>query len=254
MARKKTVWGKPGQTGVTDDGIPWRVPDTGPSFGSKLLYTLFPGGGNYIPAGAKFVPAETAAEVQERAMRKYGNEILRLLDDGEELRGFSQFLLDEKVPQPPRGGIEAKIGPNPVKRWWMGGDWNTLAGQLNIAIGGSRYHDPDGSGVHPRRELLIRTSRRVMIWDGSMETPVCLAGQYALDQIGLRPGWRPDDPANGDDARVDIAFADGSWLGVIGTNDAKIPGGATTRAQRDLLASLVGPPVTASVLPALGRG
>lgn len=49
-----------------------------------------------------------------------------------------------------------------------------------------------------------------------------------------------------------VAFADGSWLRVDGTNDAAIPDGSEVRADRDLLAELVGPPVTADVLPPPG--
>jgi hypothetical protein len=187
-------------------------------------------------------------------MGKHGDTILKLLNDGEELQGFAEFSVTDKAPQPPRGGIEAKVGPNPLKHWWMGGDWNTVAGQFNITLGNSRYHDFDSSGVRSRHRLFIRTSRRVMIWRGDMETPMMMNAEFPLNQIGLRPGWRAGDPANGDNCRVDIAFPDGSWIGVISGTHPNIPGGSTNEAARDLLAELVGPPVTAEALPALGRG
>lgn len=187
-------------------------------------------------------------------MRAHGETIRKLLRDNEELSGFAQFSITEKAPQPPRGAIEASVGPNPLKRWWMGGDWGSMAGQLNIRFGGSRYSNPDNSGIRPRHGLLIRTSQRVMIWGGSMRTPVDFLAEYALDQIGLAPGWQPDDSTNGQVTRVDIAFPDGSWLGVTSGATSNIPGRSTNRAGRDLLAELLGPPVTADTLPALGRG
>jgi hypothetical protein len=86
-----------------------------------------------------------------------------------------------------------------------------------------------------------------------METPVDFLGEYALDQIGRAPDWEPDDSRNGQTTRVDIAFPDGSWLAVASGASGSIPGGCRLRAGRDLFAELVGPPVTASTLPALGR-
>jgi hypothetical protein len=249
MARKKTIWGGPGETGVTKDGIPWAVPLTGPGRGAKIFYALFPGGGVYMPAGAKFVPAQTAAEMQERLTRKFGQGITKLLDEDEHLVGFADFLIDENVPQPPRIGIEAKIGPSRRKHWRMGGGWDTAAGQLIMRIGGSRGH----RGILPRDELLIRTDRRVMIWRGNMERPAWIDAEYGLNQIGIRPDWQPIDRSSLDDRwRVDIAFPDGSWIGVNGAS-GHVPGGSEFPAGRDLLAELAGPPVAAYPLPALGR-
>lgn len=259
MVRKKTTWGRPGDTGVTRDGIPWYVPEGRPGLGERFLYWLFPspngdGRDGIMPAGARFLPAKTAAEVHERVMRKYGEGIAKLVNEGEELHGFTEFFFDENIPQPPRIGLAAKIGPNPLKQWWMGGGWDTMAGRLVVQIGSSRYHDYNSSGVHPRGEMLVRTSRRILIIAGNMERQAWTDGEYAPDQIGIRPGWRPGDRTKGENPyRVDIAFADGSWLGAIGSNP-RVPGGSSVDAGRDLLAELVGPPVTASVLPALGRG
>lgn len=251
--RKTTIWGQPGQTGVTPDGIPWRVPDTGPSFGAKLFYTLFPGGGTYMPAGAKFVPASTGPEVHERIMRKHGDSIRRLLRDDEELQGFADFFISEKVPQPPRNRPDDKSRPNPLKRWWMGGDWSSMAGQLNIYFGGSRIRGEQGTSILARDGLLIRTSQRIMIWKGTIEKPMHLLTEYGLDQIGVRPDWNRYWTEYESTSRVDVGFPDGSWLGVNSGCSSATPGGATSEAARDLFASLAGKPVSAEALPALGR-
>lgn len=255
MARKKTNWGKPGETGVTKDGIPWAVPETGPGLGSKILYTLFPGGGNYIPAGAKMLKASTAADALQRIMRKYGEVVSEVVDEDDRLVGFTQFLLDEKVPQPPQSGIGAKVGPNPLKHWWMGGGWDSIAGELVGRIGRSHLENEMIHDTPPRDLLLIRTDRRAMIWSGNMEHPGLPMAEYGLDQIGISPAWRPGGSAADDEGwRVDIAFPDGSWVGAVGANGNYVPGGSEFPADRDLLAELLGPPVTATVLPALGRG
>lgn len=253
MARKKTVWGQPGQTGVTRDGIPWYVPDKPPGRGERLLYWLSPADGSYMPAGARFVPARTAGEVRERCMRKYGGLVAKRLHDDEEIEGFIGFEVDEHVPEPPRTGLTAKIGPLPIRHWWMGGDWDSMAGQFLIAIGGSHAADSRGGRFRSRARLWIRTRHRIVIAGGSMDNPLWTEAEYAPGQAGLRPGWRPS-PRGNDFRRVDIAFADGSWVG-LNAREANVPGATEDYTPiRDLLAELAGPPVTATVLPALGPG
>jgi hypothetical protein len=246
MARdKKPInWGVPGQTGVTDDGIAWYVPEDGPSRMDRIMQRVLRLSGTYAPVGARLVPARTAAEVKERSLRKYHDTVAAFLDEGEQIDGFIRFALDKHVPQPPRGNLEAKIGPNPLKHWWMGGGWNSMAGHLVVTIGSSR------SAVD-RCELWVRTDRRVVLMAGGMDNPLCVDAEYGLSQVGLRPDWQPGQ-TNGEPRRVDIAFADGSWLGLQGY-DHDVPGTTEGFPQRDLLAELAGPPVTASCLPAMGR-
>lgn len=251
--KKRVNWGEPGQTGVTDDGIPWYVPDKPPGLMERALWNMFPGNGTSgIPAGARFVPARTAAEVRERSMRKYGSRFTEILDEGEELEGFIGFALSgDHVPQPPRAGLEAKIGPNPLKKWWMGGEWESMAGKLNIAAGSSRTHDPAMPSATDRHFMLTRTSRRILIMIGSMDSPEGpkrhdTIAEYPVSQIGIHPAWQPQE--SGDVERVDIAFADGSWLGLLGY-DSAVPGPTDGWPVRDLLAELAGPPVVSTVLP-----
>ena len=257
MARKQIEWGKPGETGVNKDGIPWYVPDEGPSRFERFMERILPspGGTASMPPGARFLKASTPADAQQRIMRKYGEGIAQLLEEDERLVGFTQFLLDDNVPQPPRGGIEARIGPNPLRHWWMGGGWDTMAGELVGRIGRSRLENEKIHTMPARRQLLIRTDRRIVIRNETMEDPGSVIAEYGLSQIGISPARRPSGGAADDEGwRVDIAFADGSWVGATGTNDNYVPGGSEFPADRDLLAELVGPPVTATVLPALGRG
>jgi hypothetical protein len=253
MARdKKPVnWGVPGQTGVTEDGIPWYVPEGGPSRMDRIMQRLLRLPGTYAPVGARLVPARTAAEVKERSLRKYHDTVVAFLNEGEQIDGFIRFALDEHVPQPPRGNLEAKIGPNPLKHWWMGGGWDSMAGHLVVTIGSSRTHELNGPSVVDRCELWVRTDRRVVLMAGGMDNPLCVDAEYGLGQVGLRPDWQPGQ-TNGEPRRVDIAFADGSWLGLQGY-DHDVPGPTEGFPERDLLAELVGAPVTASCLPAMGR-
>jgi hypothetical protein len=58
----------------------------------------------------------------------------------------------------------------------------------------------------------------------------------------MPPSGAPGDPAGGWPYRVDIAFADGSWLGVTGLT-TRVPGGTVGYPDRDLLAELAGPPI-----------
>lgn len=251
MPRRKPDWGTPGQTGVTSDGIPWYVPDKPPGFVERMMYTAFPGNGTSgIPAGARFVPARTPDEVLERVMRKYHDSVASVLDDGEDIVGFIGFALNDRVPQPPRFGLEAKIGPNPLQHWWMGGDWDSMAGQLLRAIGSSRQYGTTDSVVADRQQIWIRTSRRVVIAGWRMSNPTSEYASYSLDQVGIHPGWQPH--ATDDVFRVDIAYADGSWLG-LEEFDEEIPGPMEGFPARDLLARLAGPPVTAAPLPPIRR-
>lgn len=254
MAREKKPinWGVPGQTGFTRDGVPWYVPETGPTRADRFQRWLLQlHGSDDWPVGARLIPAKTPDEARERSIRRYGDRVAKVLREGEEIEGFIQFVTDDHVPQPPRVKLEAKIGPNKLRHWWMGGDWNTAAGKLVMRLGNTREHD--GSGAITRRQLLVRTRSRIVITAGSMYNPLWILAEYSFDQIGLRPGWQPGDPAKGEGDRVDIAFSDGSWIGVIG-QDHDVPGSTEDFVIRDLIAQLIGPPVTATVLPALGLG
>ena len=253
MARNKAVWGTPGQAGVTNDGIPWYMPDEPPGFMERMLYKVFPGNGtSSFPAGARLVPARTAAEVRERSMRKYGGRFTGVLRQGERIEGFIGFALSgDHVPQPPRVGVEAKLGPNPLKDWWMGGGWDSAAGQLVIAGGSSRSHDAHMPSAYDRHFMLARTSHRFLILIGAMDGAGDvkrdnILAQYGLNQLGIRPDWQPQD--HGNPERVDIAFIDGSWLGLLGY-DSAVPGPTEGWPVRDLLAELAGPPVTGTLLP-----
>jgi hypothetical protein len=230
------------------------VPENGPTRRDHFMRWLFQVDGSYMPIGARPIPARTAAEVKERSLRNYHDRVAALLPEDEQIDGFIGFALDaEHVPQPPGGRLGAKIGPNPVKHWWMGGDWDSLAGQLIITLGGSRTHDLTGPSVTDRNRLWVRTSRRVVIMAGGMEKPLWIETNLGLDQVGVRPGWHPGDPAKGEPRRIDIAFIDGSWLGLQGY-DLHVPGSTEDFAAAALLAELAGPSVTATCLPARGRG
>lgn len=251
MVDRKTAWGKPGSTGVTDDGIPWYVPEKGPHPLERVLYWLFPVSGKYMPPGARFVPARTAEEVRERCLFKYKDSVAQHIDPGEEILGFVGFVLDDNVPQPPRTDLGKKVGPNRLKHWWMGGDWDTMAGQLLIGIGSIRVRSMTSySGPLPRHLVFVRTASSIVILRGDMDGAVSPGFTYGLDQVGVSPGWQPNDH---DPRRIDIAFADGSWLGLTGT-DINVPGDTEGCPIRDLLAELAGPPVTTTVLPARGIG
>lgn len=247
MARKKTAWGEPGQTGVSREGVPWRVPDEQPPVGVRFRrwLSLAPetAPDETMPRGARFVPARTPDEVQDRCMRKYGGAIVDLLGKEETLEGFADFGLDENVPLPPQPGLGLK---EPAGGWWMGGGWDTTAGQLLKRVADTRTRDQKIVSVLYRGMFWIRTSRRVLVMSGNMETPAASIGEYEPGQVGLRPGWEPADSY-----RVDIAFADGSWLGVTGLT-TRVPGGTEGYPDRDLLARLAGPPVTKETLPAFG--
>jgi hypothetical protein len=210
-----------------------------------MLYWLFPvGEGGSYPPGARLVPARTPGEVRERVMRKYGGTIAALLEPGEEIDGFIGFRLSKAIPSPPRARMAAKIPPSPLRRWWMGGGWDTMAGQLVTAVG--------GSADTIRRAVWVRTSTRVAIMPGGIDRPLGIIASYDLSQVGIRPGWTPPDPARGEGDRVDVAFADGSWLGLRGI-DLTVPGSAKGYPVAQLITQLAGPPVTAALLPALGR-
>lgn len=257
MARKKAAWGKPGETGVSRDGIPWLVPDEQPTTGQRFRrwLSLAPADDpdESMPRGAQFVPARTADEVAERCTHRYGGAIrdLDLLAEDETLVGFADFGLDDNVPLPPRHGQEPL---DPTREWWMGGGWDTTAGRLLTSIDSARTKDQKSVSVLYRGMLWIRTSRRILILSGNMETPASSCGEYAHDQVGLRPDWEPADPARAEKPyRVDIAFADGSWLGVTGLT-TRVPGGKEGYPDRDLLARLAGPPATETTLPEFRPG
>jgi hypothetical protein len=245
MRSRKTAWGQPGQTGVTKDGVPWYVPEKRPGLLERMLYWLFPvGEGGSYPPGARLVPARTAQEVRERVRRKYAGRIAALLQPGEVIDGFIGFRLTKAVPSPPRTRMAAKVPPSPLKRWWMGGGWDTMAGQLVMAIG--------GSADTTRRAVWVRTAVRIVIMLGEIDRPLGIIAAYDLPQVGIRPGWTPPDPARGEGDRVDVAFADGSWLGLYGS-DLNVPGSTKGFPIAELIAELAGPPATAAVLPPVGR-
>ncbi|MCL2584200.1 MAG: hypothetical protein FWE35_17285 [Streptosporangiales bacterium] len=254
MAGKKTPWGEPGQTGVSEDGIPWEVPEAQPSTRDRIRrwLSLAPetAPDNTMPAGARYIPARTADEVRERCTRKFAGGIrdLDILEKDETLAGFADCGLDQNVPLPPQTGIDQKA---PAGGWWMGGDWDSTAGKLLTSINIIRTKDQKIVSVLYRGMLWVRTSRRVLVLTGNMETPAASVGEYRLDQVGLRPEWSAGSAAEaGTPYRVDIAFADGSWLGVTGLT-TRVPGGTEGYPDRELFTELAGKPVRAETLPAL---
>lgn len=253
MAGKKTPWGKPGETGVSEDGIPWQVPEEQPSTRARIRrwLSLAPetAPDPSMPAGARYIPARTADEVRERCTRKYAAAIrdLDVLKENETLTGFADCGLDQHVPLPPQPGMDQK---EPAGGWWMGGDWDSTAGKLLAGIAAARTKDQKIVSVLYRGMLWVRTSQRVLVLTGNMETPAASVGEYALDQVGLRPEWSADSAAEaGTPYRVDIAFADGSWLGITGLT-TRVPGGTEGYPDRDLFRELAGEPVRAETLPA----
>lgn len=244
-AEKKPVrWGQPGETGVTEDGVPWYVPEHGPSRMDRFMEKIFRVSGSYMPVGAKPIPARTAAEVRKRCILGYAKRVASYLDEDERIDGFVRFEINDRVPQPPGSSLSSTTGPSKLKHWWMGGDWNSIAGRLLVAVGGT-------SGHAVRHLLWVRTNRRVAVMDGPMDNPMVIDFSFGLDQVGVQPGWQPY--GGGDMRRVDVAFADGSWLGVK-SSIAEVPGGAEESAVRDLLVELAGPPVVTEVQPAVGLG
>ncbi|MBO0801633.1 MAG: hypothetical protein J2P25_00955 [Nocardiopsaceae bacterium] len=127
----------------------------------------------------------------------------------------------------------------------MGGGWDSMAGELVVAVGGSR--NLNYIEKFDRSLTWIRTSARVVIMHDSPDHDGRLVTEYEAGQVGIRPDWQPGERSQ----RVDVAFADGSWIGFRAKS--RVPGGAEDHAVRDLLAELAGPPVTATVLPPLGR-
>lgn len=253
MARKKTPWGKPGETGVSQDGIPWQVPEGQPTAGERFRRWLSmapeTAPDETMPAGARYIPARTAEDVRERCARKYIDNIeaLDILEPGEKLIGFADCGLDQNVPLPPQPGIPQK---EPAGGWWMGGDWDSTAGKLLMGINSIRTKDQKIVSVLYRGMLWIRTGKRVLVLTGNMETPAASIGEYKLDQVGLRPEWTAESAAEaGTPYRVDVAFADGSWLGVTGLT-TRVPGGTEGYPDRDLFVELAGDPVRAETLPA----
>lgn len=252
MARDKTPWGEPGETGVSEDGIPWQVPDEQPTTRDRLRrwLSLSPetAPDKSMPAGARYIPARTADDVRERCTRKYAAGIkgLDVLAEGETLTGFADCGLDQNVPLPPQPGLDQK---EPAGGWWMGGDWDSTAGKLLTSINVIRTKDQKIVSVLYRGMLWIRTSKRVLVLTGNMETPAASVGEYPLDQVGLRPEWTADSSSEaGTPYRVDIAFADGSWLGVTGLT-TRVPGGTEGYPDRDLFAELAGKPACTETLP-----
>lgn len=244
--KKPVNWGKPGETGVTETGIPWRVPDTGPTRGDRIMQKIFRMKGTYAPIGARAIPARTAAEVRERIMRGHDLKYVAArvnLAPGEEIEGFISFDIGRNVPQPPLTGTRR---PHMLlRKSWMSGDWDSMAGKLIIAIGHTYgIDDNDLRMTRIRIQTLVRTSHKIVILRSTSDatpkdrTPIA---EYRHDEIGVRPGWRPYQNRP---ERVDIGFADGSWVGVERHPYAGIAGGTEGHPERDLLAELAGPPVT----------
>jgi hypothetical protein len=172
-------------------------------------------------------------------MIKHRDRIAEFVHPSEEIAGFIGCYLDDHVPQPPRTGIGARVGPVPVKNWWMGGGWDSAAGRLVTAAGSTRDWELGQPSTTNRHMTWVRTSQRILVLIGPMSAPDHVIGEYAPDQVGLRSSWTP---LKGQPHRVDIAFSDGSWLGILASIGG-IPGPVKDLAQRSLLVELAGPPV-----------
>lgn len=249
-AKKPVNWGRPGDTGVSKyNGTPWYVPENAPTLLDRVLQAVFRLKGDDRPIGARDLRAGTAAEAQSRlaGSRSHRQIAQRLnLAPGEELQGFVTISFNEHVPQPPATGVLGRaVGP--VRKSWMGGGWDSMAGRLLITIGRSTASAlemvadltlDDANRVLPRGQVWVRTSHRILLFP-SIEGQDPATAEYRPGEIGVRPGWQPDPKQPG---RVDIAFADGSWIGVE-AKDSGVPGGSAPTVARDLLVRLAGPPV-----------
>jgi hypothetical protein len=210
----------------------------------------------------------TTAELNEASLRLYGRYFVGLLQDGEELLGLPAFMLTENVPRPPadllygEGGLPV-VGRiyenhkyNDSERYrfklaghggtWMGGDWDGDAGRFAIAAG--------DWPARPRfiTNYLVFTSSRVLLTSDvfiastrpDKFTPPTLQMEYRPGDISIRPGW--PGTAKHYIYRVDLAFPDGSWIGIEGTNHGRCTidtGTSPALLYRDLIAELLGFPV-----------
>jgi hypothetical protein len=210
----------------------------------------------------------TTDELNSASIRRYGQYFAGLLHDGEELRGIPAFKLTENVPRPPAELIHGEARLPLVGRMyenhkyhdseryrfklaghggtWMGGDWDSDAGKFAIAAG--------GWGVRPRSiaNYLVFTSFRVLL--ASDRYPIAekpgtfipprLQMEYRAGDIAIRPGW--PGTSKGYIYRVDLAFSDGSWIGIQGTSQGHCSiytGRYPSLLYRDLIAELLGFPV-----------
>jgi hypothetical protein len=210
----------------------------------------------------------TAAELNEASLRLYGRHFAGLLQDGEELRGIPGFQLTDNVPRPPAELIYGAARLSLLRRMqenkkyrnsesyrfklaghggtWMGGDWDSDAGKFVLAVGDW----PMRPGLIAN--YLVFTSRRVLLISGlflkSIKpyklTPPRLQVEYQPGDISIRTGW--PGTAKGYIYRVDLAFPDGSWVGIEGTSTGRCAVGTgdnPSRLYRDLIAELLGFPV-----------
>jgi hypothetical protein len=210
----------------------------------------------------------TTAELNEASLRIYGRYFASLLQDGEELLGIPAFELTRNIPRPPAELIYAEAGLPVIGRMyenhkyndsaryrfklaghggtWMGGDWDSDAGKFAIAVG--------NWPMRPRliANYLVFTSHRVLLTSGvhisvrkpGTFIPPTLRMQYRPGDLTIRPGW--PGTAKGYTYRVDLAFPDGSWIGVEGTGlgDCTVcTGNSPALLYRDLIAELLGFPV-----------
>jgi hypothetical protein len=126
---------------------------------------------------------------------------------------------------------------------WMAGDWDSDAGKFALAVGDW----PLRPGLIAN--YLVFNSYRVLLISGlflvSIKpyklTPPPLRLEYRPGDISIRTGW--PGTAKGHIYRVDLAFPDGSWVGVEGTSIGRCTVGTgdnPSRLYRDLIAELLG--------------
>jgi hypothetical protein len=211
----------------------------------------------------------TAAELNEASLRLYGKHFVGLLQEGEELRGIPSFELTDNIPRPPAeliygadrlpllGRMYENHKYNDSERYrfklsghggtWMGGDWDSNAGEFALSA---------GHWLVERNLIdnyLVFTNRRLLLVSGPFLArikpytlvPAKLQREFRSGFISIRPGW--PGTAKGYIYRVDLAFPDGSWIGIEGTGGGYCSiatGDNSSRLYRDLIAELLGFPVS----------
>jgi hypothetical protein len=174
-------------------------------------------------------------ELLKWEMDRYGDDVAELLAPGERLLG----IVDPDVsgnPKPPRRLLPKRSLIDrvvAVQTWqlldpimntitkasagdMLGGGWESLAGQLVVAVVGAHQQGVLQTG----RLFLAFTDRRQLLVAGRpvRYKPSHLLLEYPRGELRPRTGWVPDSRR----ARIDVEFSDGSWVGF----DTRGPEGA----------------------------